>query len=223
MSPGAVILALLSAAAAVVAVVAERRGAARLPTLPATVPRRDGGLFRALGRVVVGLIGWRVDGHVPDVSKCVLVVAPHTSNWDLPIGIALMLAVDLRVSWFGKHTIFWFPLDRVLAWLGGIPIDRSVAGGAVSQAAGHMERAGAMFLGLAPEGTRSPVERWKTGFYHVASRAGVPILPVAFDYPHRRAVLFPPFQPTGDVEGDLARLQAHFDKSMARHPERYAQ
>lgn len=223
MSSGAVIQVLIACAAVGVVVAAARRGAASLPVLPPAVPRRHGRVFRALGRTVVGLIGWRVAGNVPDVAKCVLIVAPHTSNCDLPIGIALMLAADLRVSWFGKHTIFWFPLDRLLNWLGGIPIDRGVRGGLVAYVVEHMKAVPQMFLGLAPEGTRRPVERWKTGFYRVAEQAQVPIVPVTFDYPRRTATLCPPFAPTGNLEGDLARLQAHFHKSMARHPERYAQ
>lgn len=223
MSPGAVTLFLLACAAAGVCIAAERRGAASLPVLPPGVPKRNGLVSRALGRAVVGLLGWRVEGNVPDVRKCVLVVAPHTSNWDLPVGIALMLAIDLRVNWFGKHTIFWFPLDRLLNWLGGIPIDRSVPGGTVTQVVDHMRAAPMMFLGLAPEGTRRPVERWKTGFYHVAEQARVPIVPVAFDYPRTTVVVFPPFEPTGNLEGDVAHLQGRFHKSMARHPERYAQ
>lgn len=177
---------------------------------------------RALGRAALSLIGWRVEGEVPDIPKCVAIVAPHTSNFDLPIAIALLLGLDLRINWMGKHTIFWWPLGALLRWLGGIAVDRRSATDVVAHAAALIHAQPRMFLGIAPEGTRKKVARWKTGFYRIAVEAGVPIVTVAFDYPNRRAIIWPPFEPTGDLEADLALIQARYDRSMAFHPERFS-
>jgi 1-acyl-sn-glycerol-3-phosphate acyltransferase len=175
-----------------------------------------------LGRAAVSLIGWRVEGTLPDIPKCVLIVAPHTSNFDLPIGVALMLGLDLRINWLGKHTIFWWPLGVLLRWLGGIAVDRRAATDVVAHVADLIQARPRIFLGLAPEGTRRRVERWKTGFYRIARRAGVPIVTVALDYAHRRVIIWPPFDPTGDLAADLVLLQSRFDRSMARHPDRFS-
>ena len=199
-----------------------REAGGNWPRLGPSVPARGGRLSRAIGRTACALLGWRIEGEVPDIPRCVVIVAPHTSNWDLPIGISLMLALGIRVHWLGKHTIFRPPQDRLLRWLGGIPVDRRAPGAVVAHVAVLLRDSRQMFLGLAPEGTRRRVARWKTGFYWIAVNAGVPIVTVAFDFPRRRAVIWPPFAPTGDLEVDLAVLKSRFRAAMARHPEWFA-
>ena len=176
---------------------------------------------RGLGRAFMRLVRWRVVGSVPNVPRLVAIAAPHTCTLDVLIAIAVLLAIGIRVRWFGKHTIFWEPLGSLLRWIGGIPVNRSAPGGLVNQAVTLFRTEDRLYLGLAPEGTRKKVEHWKTGFYRIAHAAGVPIIPVALDYRRRVADVGPALMPSGDYESDLARLKRHFRAEMARHPERY--
>jgi 1-acyl-sn-glycerol-3-phosphate acyltransferase len=192
-----------------------------IPELGAQVPQRAGALLRALGRAVLGLLGWRVLGRFPDVPKCVIIVAPHTSNWDFVIGIATVFALGLRIRYLGKHTLFRFPFGALLRATGGIPVDRNAAEGVVGRAVEKVNSEERIFLAIAPEGTRTRVEQWKSGYYRIATGARVPILPAALDYPRRAVVLMEQFQPTGDHARDETALRALFRAEMARHPEAY--
>lgn len=195
----------------------------RLPSLPPSAPRFGNRFTCVLGRTVLAATGWRVEGDIPDLRHCVAILAPHTSNYDLALALATMFAIGLRVNWLGKHTIFREPLNTILRWFGGIPVNRRAATATVDQAVAVINGAPRMFLGLAPEGTRARVPRWKTGFHRIALGAGVPIVGVAFDYPRRTVVIFPPFHPTPDVEADVAALQKLYRADMACHPHLYGQ
>jgi 1-acyl-sn-glycerol-3-phosphate acyltransferase len=192
-----------------------------LPPVPAAVPRQGGPVSRALGRAILAALRWRVGGTVPDLAKCVLVAAPHTSNWDFVVGIAAKQALALRVHWLGKHTLFRWPFAGLLRRLGGIPVDREAAEGIVGTAVGWFARERQLFVGVTPEGTRSRVERWKSGFHRIAVGAGVPILPIRLDWSRRMVELLPLFMPTPDYEADLERLQALFTAEMARDPQSF--
>lgn len=194
-----------------------------VPELGPNVPRQGGALTAAVGRLALRLVRWRFEGGVPDVARAVLIVAPHTSNWDFPLGLAVKFALRLRVNWLGKHTIFRHGLGHVWRPLGGIPVDRRAAAGVVSQVLAEFRRRDRLLLGVAPEGTRKQVPQWKSGFYRIAQAAGVPIVPVAFDYSRRVIVFFPLFEPTGDYDADLARLQSLYSAAMAYRPENYTQ
>ncbi|MCU0302807.1 MAG: lysophospholipid acyltransferase family protein [Thermoanaerobaculales bacterium] len=181
-----------------------------VPRLGPSVPRRGNAISAGFGRAVLRLAGWSFAGSVPDVAKAVVIVAPHTSNWDFLIGVAAMFALGLRVVFLGKHTLFRWPLGAVMRWLGGIPVDRRLASGVVEATVGLLGARERMILALAPEGTRRRVERWKTGFYHVARAADVPILPIAFDWTRRQVRIGELFYTTGDLEGDVAALERFF-------------
>lgn len=180
----------------------------RFPELPPSLPRRGNPLTKALGRTLLALAGWRVEGELPDRRKLVAIVAPHTSNWDFVVGILVVFALGLRVRFLGKHTLFRPPLGWLMRWLGGTPVVRDTPQGAVNDAADMIAREDRVLLGIAPEGTRTRGKPWRSGFYNIALAARVPILPAAFDYPAKALRLFPPFEPTGDYAADLARLQA---------------
>ena len=192
-----------------------------IPALGPAVPSRHGGASRLLGRALLAALGWRVEGEVPDVPRCVLIVAPHTSNWDFVIGFAAMLALDLRVTWLGKREIFRGPLGTLWRRYGGVPVDRAAPERVAEQAAAELAPPRATFLGLSPEGTRRKVERWKSGFWRIARAAGVPILPVAFDYRARTVVLGELFTTSADYAADLAALRGRFTAEMARNPLNY--
>ncbi len=193
----------------------------RVPALGPALPRRWGRPWRAFGRLGLRLLGWTIEGELPNVSRCVAVVAPHTSNWDFPVGLATMFALGLRVDWLGKAALFRGPFDGLLRALGGIPVDRHAPEGTVRHVAALFAARERVFLGLSPEGTRRKVERWKSGFHRIARAAGVPLVPVAFDWSRRTVVLMPARHATEDYERDVAELQRLFVPGMARHPDAY--
>jgi 1-acyl-sn-glycerol-3-phosphate acyltransferase len=164
-----------------------------------------------------------VAGQLPDEPRFVLIAAPHTSNWDFIIGVLSMFAIGIQLTWLGKHTIFRFPVNGILRWLGGEPVDRSASQGKVDLAIERFRTRSQWVLGLAPEGTRRRVEHWKLGFYRIAVGAGVPILTVAFDYSRRVTDMGSLYRPTGDEVSDLKTIRSRYHKGMARHPEAYAE
>src|SRR5918996_1203336 len=142
----------------------------------AQVPRWGNVATAALGRSALAALGWRLDVQLPNLPKFIVIEVPHTSNWEAVIGIAAILAMRIRVHWWSKHTVFRWPFRGVLRWLGGIPVDRSASRGAVPQMVEEMKQRPQFVLGLAPEGTRKAVTKWRTGFYQIALAAGVPIV-----------------------------------------------
>jgi 1-acyl-sn-glycerol-3-phosphate acyltransferase len=183
-------------------------------------PRRGSSVLQAFGRAGLRLCRWRVDGALPALPKFVVVVAPHTSNWDFVLGVLAMLALDLDGHWLGKHTLFHGPLGALMRALGGEPVDRSQPGDVVEQVAARIRVADRYVLGLSPEGTRR-ARPWKTGFHRIACAAGVPVVPAWIDYDRRVIGVGAPVTMTGALEDDLARLEGHYDARMARYPAQY--
>ena len=183
----------------------------RVPALPPSFPRRGNALSRLLGRAALALCGWRIEGDFPDQPKLLAIVAPHTSNWDFPLGIAAVYALGLRVRFLGKHTLFYPPLGWLMRWFGGTPVVRDAPQEAVAQVVEVFQRERAIFLAIAPAGTRTRGTPWRSGFYHMAHAAGVPIIPIAFDGGHRAIRVFSLFHTTGDYDADLPRLLALYD------------
>jgi 1-acyl-sn-glycerol-3-phosphate acyltransferase len=176
------------------------------PDLPASIGRRGGAVTRWVGRTMLRLLGWRVEGDLPDRRRIVAVVAPHSSNLDFLIAIGLVFSWNLRVRFVGKKELFWFPMGALLRWLGGIPVDRKASRGFIDQVVAEMERSDNILLGMAPEGTRKYGSRWKTGFYRIAKRADAAVLPVYLDWSRKVIGLLPPPPLTDDTGADLARI-----------------
>ena len=191
-----------------------------MPVAHDDYPRRRSALLQRLGRLGLALVGWRVEGTMPAIPRFIVVVAPHTSNWDFPLGVLAMFALDLRAHWLGKHTLFRGPLGALMRALGGEPVDRSQPGDVVEQVAARIREADMYVLGLAPEGTRR-ARPWKTGFHRIAVAAGVPVVPAWIDYSRRTIGIGAPVTMTGELEHDLTRLGAHYEARMARYPEQY--
>jgi 1-acyl-sn-glycerol-3-phosphate acyltransferase len=187
-----------------------------LPEMGPSVPRRRWWFGRAIGRAVMWAGGWSFAGTVPDLPKVVLIVAPHTSNWDFVIGAAGMLALDLDLRFLGKHTLFKGPMGVLMRGLGGIPLDRAHSSGVVDEMAARIKKADHLLLAIAPEGTRGKVERWKTGFHGIARGAEVPILAATLDYGRRQIRFRDPFEPSQDVEADVEKLKEFFADSLGR-------
>ena len=167
----------------------------------------------------MAVAGWRIEGELPDLPRFVICVAPHTSNWDFVIGYAAKMAVGLRASWLGKHTLFRGVMGPLLRRMGGIPVDRRAPIGVVEQVVEWFRGSRQLVLGVAPEGTRKKVTRWKSGFYRIARQAGVPIVPIALDWGVKTIRVGTPFDTTGDETTDFETIHAFFRKVRGKRPE----
>lgn len=177
-------------------------------------------MLRHLARLILQMGGWTAVGGVPDTPKAVVIAAPHTSNWDGFWALVYKVAVGLDVGWFAKHSLFWFPLSTVLRALGGIDLDRSKASSAVQQAIDLFAEKDSFYFGLAPEGTRRKTAGWKTGFYRIATGAGVPVYLGFLDYRNKRVGIGPRLDLTGDPDADLAVCREFYANIEGRHPEK---
>jgi 1-acyl-sn-glycerol-3-phosphate acyltransferase len=194
-----------------------------IPPVGPEVHRRGNFITKALAALALLLTGWRFEGRLPNLGKFVIIVAPHTSNWDFPTGVMAMYALGLRGTFLGKDSLFKPPLGWLMRWLGGMPVDRSSTNNVVDQSVAYFAKRDRLIFVLSPEGTRKRIEKWRTGFYWVAVGAGVPIVPVAFDFPRKRFMIFPPQAMTGEVHTDMAHLRSFFKSSMAYRPANYAE
>lgn len=156
--------------------------------------------------------GWKVTGALPPgVGKCVLIAAPHTSNWDLPYTLMVAFQLRLHVYWMGKQSIFSPPFRGLMMWLGGIPVDRERSTNLVAASAEAIRNADRpLQLVVPPEGTRSKERYWKTGFYYIALGANVPIVMAYMDYHRKLSGLGPVFHPTGDIDADMQVIKAFY-------------
>ena len=169
-------------------------------------------VLRALSLGFLRLTGWTLAGQLPaDQPKCVLIAAPHTSNWDLPYTLMVAFALRINIYWMGKAQLFRGPFGPLMRWLGGIAVDRSQSTNLVAASALAIREAdGPLCLVVPPEGTRNQTRQWKTGFYWIAHEAGVPIVMAYMDYPRKLSGLGPVFKPTGDIDADMAQIKAYY-------------
>lgn len=187
------------------------------------VPQRGNAFSRGLGRLFLRLLGWRLEGSLPDLPKMVLIGAPHTTNWDGVLGLATLMALGLRANTMIKDSAFKGLLGALLRWFGAIPINRASAKGVVEQSVDAFRRRSQLILLIAPEGTRHGAAEWKRGFHHIARGAGVPVVPAAIDYPRKRIIFGPALNPGADYDADLRTLLAFYrERGVGRHPERYS-
>ncbi len=183
--------------------------------------RRGSPFVAFVGRVVFRVLGWTCTGQTPAARKFVVIAAPHTSNWDGFFLILTAAILKLEFSFFGKHTLFRGPLGWFLRHMGGIPIDRSQPQSLVSQAVSWFDGREDFAIGVAPEGTRKLTSGWKTGFYHIALQAKVPVYLGYIDYSRKEAGILPEaFVPSGDIDQDFEALRRLYEPRVARHPER---
>ncbi|MCL1112294.1 lysophospholipid acyltransferase family protein [Shewanella basaltis] len=152
------------------------------------------------------LIGWKFEGQLDSTQPYVIIVGPHTSNWDFIIGIIARSALGTKIHFLGKHQLFIPPWGWLFRAMGGSPVDRRKHNNLVDAAAQLFQQDPNYKLALAPEGTRSPVTRWKSGFYHIAMKSNVKIVPVGLDFSRKAIVLSAPMTPTGDIENEINQL-----------------
>ena len=188
-----------------------------MPRVGDALPKRHTPLLQAVARFTLARFGWQVEGEVPNLPQFVGVGAPHTSSWDFFLGMMLIFGLGLRVSWMAKHTLFRWPIGGIMRWLGGMAIDRTGRHKVVDQVIAAFATHPKLIVGLMPEGSRKragiPIKEWKSGFYHIAVGAKVPILPLYLDNQRKRLRFGPPLTPTGDMETDLDQLQQFYTEA----------
>ena len=178
-----------------------------------------------LGRTVLSFLGWKVNGGISDEyadQKLVVIVAPHTSNWDGILGVATIAGLDAKITFIGKHTVFkYFGLAAFMRYMGGIPVDRTKPGGIIQDAIDQIREINGTLIGMAPEGTRSKVKEWKTGFLRIANELNTKIVPASIDFAKKEILLGKIFKPSGDNQKDIAYLKNYYKAFTPKHPENY--
>jgi 1-acyl-sn-glycerol-3-phosphate acyltransferase len=164
--------------------------------------------------------GWSEERIIPAERKFVIIAAPHTSNWDFLYFLGLADKLDLPLSFMGKEKLFRWPFARFMRDLGGIPVDRSKSNNMVDQMVAEFKARDTFMLTIAPEGTRGKVRQWKTGFYHIALGAGVPLVCGLMDYAKKRGGLGPAIWPTGDYEKDMAKVSEYYRQCTPKYPDK---
>lgn len=178
--------------------------------------------MKTIAKAILKLIGWQVNDSVGYLPKCVICVAPHTSNYDFILGELAYLSLGRTAGFLMKKDWFFFPLGILFRAIGGVPVDRSRKTSLTRQLADEFNKRSQFNIAITPEGTRKAVTDWKAGFYFIAKEANVPILLATINYGAKRVDLFEKFTPTDNVEADLAYIKSRFtDASAARHPEKF--
>lgn len=181
--------------------------------------------LQKFARWLTRLLGWRVEGALPlHLDKFVIIVAPHTSNWDFIIGLICAYAIGLLVSWpygiIAKSSAFRGPMGPVMRALGCIPVNRSAAQNVVEQMVAVFQQRERLMLVIAPEGTRKKTNYWKSGFYRIALGAHVPVVMATLDFGQKVGRVGPAFVPSGDLQADTPLLREFYSNVTARHPEK---
>jgi 1-acyl-sn-glycerol-3-phosphate acyltransferase len=174
--------------------------------------------FRALSKLALRIIGWRVAGQLPDIPKFVIVGAPHTSNWDFVMFLALAFILRGDFRYMGKKELFYPPYGWFFRWCGGVPVDRSKPQGLVEQTVDAIRESNFFQMVITPEGTRSKVGKWKQGFYHIAKQADIPVVAGYVDTRTMTCGIGPIFTLTGDMEADIKDIQAFYKDKVGINP-----
>lgn len=176
-------------------------------------------MLSRLSSLILKLLGWTTHADYPKSEKYVLIVAPHTSNWDFILGIVAAKALKLRAHWMGKHTVFRWPFGWFFRAIGGLPVDRSKPTNLIQQMADSFITAERPILALAPEGTRTRKDHWKTGFYHIARAAKVPIAMAYLDYGKKQVGFGEAFYPGDDIEEVFTRIRNFYRHRRGKYPD----
>jgi len=183
--------------------------------------RKPSWLSRIFRKALVGIYkrhGWRAYGNVPEPRKFVLIAAPHTSNWDFVYFLGLTDELGIKPHFMAKTSLFRWPFTNFMLDMGGVPVDRSSNKNYVQQMIDEFHRRQEFMLTIAPEGTRGTVKAWKTGFYHIAMGAGVPLVVGMMDYASRSGGLGPAIWPTGDYVADMKKIAEIYATVTPKHP-----
>ena len=172
-------------------------------------------------KFILKLFGWKVDITVPDYPKCIISVAPHTSNWDFILGKLAYASVGRKAGFLMKSTWFFFPMGLIFKAMGGIPVPRKRGSSLTETIVEKFNHTDHMVLAITPEGTRSRTAKWRTGFLHIAYEAHVPIVLGALDFATKTIQITREFTPTGDIEADMAAIKAYYKPFKGKNPENF--
>ncbi|TCB60235.1 lysophospholipid acyltransferase family protein [Acinetobacter terrae] len=193
---------------------------AHFPTLPDQVPARGSSLSRNIFKKLFLAQGWSFEGEFPNLPKAVAIISPHTSNIDAWHGFTALLGLGIKITIFGKHTLFKTPLKPLLEWIGVIPVNRSIQQGTTQQIIDFINTQDQIWVGMAPEGTRKQAESFRSGFYRIAVGAHIPIVMFSLDYEHKAIHCLGVFQPTGNYEQDVEQiLDQYIGKFSPKNPD----
>ena len=173
-----------------------------------------------IGRTVLKSMGWKVAGSIPNEKRILIVAAPHTSNWDFVIGMGALLGLNAKIRWIGKHTLFKPGISWFFRWLGGIPVNRKNPASLIEDVSNMIKKDRGLMIGVAPEGTRKKINRWKTGFLRIAKTTQSKILFISIDSPSKTIKIASTlFTPTEDKENDLEFVKSYFRNFKGINPD----
>jgi len=175
-----------------------------------------------LSKWILKNFGWQLVGELPKIKKYVVIIGPHTSNWDFLIFVLVKFAYKINVVFIGKHTIFVGPFDWILRRLGGLPVNRESSHHVVDQIVDEFNKRDSMIFGLSPEGTRRYRNHWKSGFYHIARKANVPVLTAFLDTKTMTLGWGPVFELTDDKHADLKKIAVFYSDKIGIKPEKFS-
>ena len=199
-------------------------GSASNKQIPKSFRANRSRFLQWLGRTVLSFFGWKVKGGIEEKhndKKLVVLIAPHTSNWDGIFGVAALAGLDAKITFIGKHTAFKYGLGAFLRYMGGIPVDRSRPGGIIQHAIDQIKEINGSLIAISPEGTRSKVKEWKTGFLRIAKEINAEIVPASLDYSKKEILLGKVFRLSGDNQKDILDLKKYYSAFKPKHPEKY--
>ena len=188
--------------------------------LPAAAPHTHHPVIRAMARGVLRFYGWKLIGTFPNVPRVLIIAAPHSSAWDAIWGLLLKVAIGLDIEFMAKKEVFFFPIGVVLRLLGGVPVDRHAANGVVGATVQALRSKPVCWVVLAPEGTRRRADCWRTGFWHIARQAEVPVCCVYLHYPDKTFGIGPVLEMSDDMHADIAKLRAYYAPFQGKHRRR---
>lgn len=192
------------------------------PTIGDAVPQRGNRFTKMVAVLLLRLTGWRIVGEVPNVPKLIVIGAPHTSYWDFWLAMMTIFALGVRIEIMGMDKLFKHrPLAAFFSWAGVFPVVRESSNGMVDAVVERINGRNQMFLGLSPEGTRKKVDNWRTGFYHIAQKTSLDILPVRLDFGQKNVLIYPPFTPTGQIDKDMQQLKSYYQGAVGKHAEKF--
>lgn len=171
--------------------------------------------------ILTKILGWKVINTFPNIPKCIIVVAPHTSNWDFIIGKLAYSSLGRTANFLIKKEWFVFPFNLFFKSIGGIPVERNKKTSMTNVLAAEFDKHDHLHLAITPEGTRKPVQEWKKGFYFIAMKANVPILLIGLDYSKKEAAILDIFYPIGNYREDILKIKAYYKDIKGKHPENF--